>query len=237
MKRTIIKGCRTSNPTVETRTVVINRGGTIIEVQNDPCFEGPTVTVKGANTKKFWDEHPNDGNRVQMSEGAKLLSKKLEADPKLAAEMGVSNEDTAKLKEGRTDLPNHTVHHLHTGSGDDCDVQLVRKPDHQKNPHKGGMLTSNKDRMNKEAEKQGTLPQNEFERMRNNVEFLMHKHPKATSAGVGVATTAVLCGGYDWVCKKLGRKPSNWGYAACTAIGVAAGVITHSKLNDGKIYL
>ena len=168
---------------------------------------------------------------------AMLIAAKLEADPKLAAKMEVSNEDTAKLKEGRTDLPNHTVHHLHTGSGEDCDVQLVRKPDHQKNPHCGGMSTSNKDRMKREAEKQGALPKNEFERMRNNVEFWMHKHPKATGAGVGVATTGVLCGGYAWVCKKLGCKPSNWGFAACAAIGIAAGVITHNKLNDGKIYL
>ena len=97
MKRCKIRGCRSSNPTVPTRTVVINRGGNIIEVQEDPCFEGPTVTVEGANTKKFWDEHPNDGNRVQMSEGAKLLGRKLEADPKLAAKMEVSNEVTAKL--------------------------------------------------------------------------------------------------------------------------------------------
>ena len=52
-----------------------------------------------------------------------------------------------------------------------------------------------------------------------------------------IATTGVLCGGYAWACKKLGRKPSNWGYAACTAIGVAAGVITNRKTNNKKNHL
>ena len=70
-----------------------------------------------------------------------LIAAKLEADTKQAAEMGVSNDDIAKLKIGRTDLSNHTMHYMHTGNGDDCEIRLVRKSDHQQNSHKGGLIT------------------------------------------------------------------------------------------------
>ena len=72
---------------------------------------------------------------------AMLIAAKLEADTKQAAEMGVSNDDIAKLKAGRTDLPNHTMHYTHTGNGDDCEIRLVRISDHLQNSHKGGLIT------------------------------------------------------------------------------------------------
>ncbi len=237
MKRTIINCSQTNNPTVETRTEVKNIDGVIIEMQNTPNFDGPTVTVKGGNSKEFWAQHPTDGNRVQMSMGAKLLGKLFEAHPEEANRMGVSAEDIDKLKAGKTRLPNHTLHHRHSGNKEDCPIQGVNKKEHQQNPHRCGMLTSNQDKMGEEAEKQGTLPRNGFERVCNNVEFWMHKHPVATGIGVGVATTGALCGGYGWICKKFGRKSSKWGYAACLLIGTAMGVVAHKHLNDGKTYL
>lgn len=236
MKTCKIKSCKANNPKIKTKTEVINRKGTIIEVRNVPNFDGPTVTVKGANSDEFWRKHPKNGDKIQKSMAAKLLAKKFEKNLEYARKWGFTSDDIAMLKNGQA--PNGwELHHENTGGYNDSRIKLVRTNDHEQNPHKLGMLTGNKDRMNKEAEKQGTLPKNKLERMRNNTEFWMHKHPVATGTGVGVATTGVLCGGYAWVCKKLGRKPSNWGYAACTAIGIAAGVITHSKLNDGKIYL
>ncbi len=237
MKRTIINCSQTNNPTVETRTEVKNIDGVIIEMQNTPNFDGPTVTVKGGNSKEFWAKHPTDGNRVQMSMGAKLLGEHFEAHPEEANRIGVSAEDIAKLKAGETRLSNHTLHHKHTGNKNDCDIQIVNKEEHKQNPHRGGMLTSNQDKMGEEAEKQGTLPKNEFERMYNTVSFNAHKHPVATGMIVGAVTSATLCCGYAFVSKKLGIKPKNWGYAACLLIGTAMGVVTHQHLNDGKTYL
>ena len=237
MKTARINGLKTNMPTVETRTVVKNIDGNIIEVQNAPRFDGPTATVKGGNSEEFWIQHPNDGNRVQMSMGAKLLGEHFEADPEDANRMGVSAEDIAKLKVGETNLPNHTLHHEHTGDKEDCDIQIVNKEDHQQNPHRGGMLTSNQDRMREEAEKQGTLPKNKFERMCNTVSFNAHKHSVATGTIIGIGTSAMLCGGYAFVSKKLGLKPNGWGYTACLLAGTIMGVVTHNHLNDGKVYL
>lgn len=237
MKKAIINGLKTNKPTVETGTVVKNIEGNIIEVQNAPRFDGPTVTVKGGNSKEFWAQHPNNGNTVQMSMGAKLLGKHFEAHPEDASRMGVSAEDIAKLKAGETNLPNHTLHHEHTGNKNDCDIQIVNKEDHKQNPHRGGMLTSNQDRMRKEAEKQGTLPKNKFERICNTVNFNAHKHPVTAGAVAGIGTSAMLCGGYAFVSKKLGVEPNSWGYAACLLVGTAMGVLTHNHLNDRKVYL
>lgn len=237
MKRTLIYSSRTNNPTVETRTEVKNIDGTIIEMRNTPNFDGPTVTVKGGNSKEFWAQHPNDGNKVQMSMAAKLLGEHFEAHPEDANRMGISAEDVAKLKAGETNLPNHTIHHKHTGNKDDCDMQIVDKNKHRENPHRGGMLTSNQDRMREEAEKQGTLPKSKFERVRNTVSFNAHKHPIAAGTIVGIGTSAMLCGGYAYVSKKLGRKPNGWGYTACLLVGTVMGVVAHNHLNDGKVYL
>ncbi len=237
MKRTKINGLKTNAPTVETKTVVKNIDGNIIEIQNAPCFDGPTVTVKGGNSSEFWNQHSKDGNKVQMSMGAKLLGAHFEAHPEDAKTLGITAEDIIKLKDGNINLPNHTIHHEHTGEKDDCNMQGVRKEDHRRNPHRGGMLTNNQDKMNEEAEKQGTLPKNEFERIRNTISFKAHKHPVAIGVAVGMGTSAMLCGGYAFVSKKLGIKPNGWGYTVCVLAGTVMGVVTHNHLNDGKIYL
>lgn len=237
MKRTIINGLNTNSPTVETQTVVKNIDGNIVEIQNSPRFDGPTVTVKGGNSREFWDRHPHNGNKVQMSKGAELIGNHLENHPNEAKKIGVSAEDIKNLKAGKTDFPNHTLHHKHTGKRDDCDIQLVRKEDHQQNPHRGGMLTSNQDKMREEAQKQGTLPKNKFERTCNTINFNAHKHPVATGMIIGAGTSAMLCGIYAVVSQKLGTKPTGMGYAVCLLTGTLTGIAAHNRLNDGKTYL
>lgn len=236
MKTTKINGLKTHTPTVETKTEVKNIDGNIIEIQNEPQFDGPTVTVKGGNSKEFWGRYPRNGNKVQMSMGAKLLAGYFELHPKEAEKIGVSAEDIALLKAGKTSLPNHTLHHKNTAKKNDCDIQLVRKKQHNKNPHRAGMYTSNQDKMRAEAEKQGTLPKNKFERACNNIKFQAHKHPVMSGMTIGIGTSALLCGGYAFISKKFGFKPNGWGYAVCMLAGTIMGVATHNHLNDGKIY-
>ena len=61
MKTTKINGLKTHTPTVETKTEVKNIDGNIIEIQNEPQFDGPTVTVKGGTTKGLRGRNPRKG--------------------------------------------------------------------------------------------------------------------------------------------------------------------------------
>ena len=62
-----IKTLRTSQVTVETKTVVINYGdGQIAEFTDVPDFKGPRVHLPGANSPEFWEKNPNSGYRKQM---------------------------------------------------------------------------------------------------------------------------------------------------------------------------
>lgn len=237
MKITKIQGLRTGHPTVRFQTVVKNIDGNLIEVQNSPCFDGPTVNIKGGNSDEFWRRHPVNGNKVQMATGAKLLAEYFKQYPNEAVKIGVSAGDIINLKAGKTKLPNHTLHHEHTGNGNDCKIQLVRKIDHQRNPHRGGMLTSNKDRMRKAAETQRTMPKNTFERMCNSVNFNAHKYPATASIIIGAGISSIFCRGYVLAAKTLDVKPNAWGYATCMLIGTAIGIVVHSHLKDGKTYL
>lgn len=230
--RTRIKTLRTSQVTVKTKTVVKNYGnGQIAEFTDVPDFEGPRVHLPGANSPEFWEKNPNSGYRKQMEMASKELYRQCTDNPKLCEEHNLTSSDLDNLQAGKTP-EGRTWHHDHSPKND-CDMVLVDEKVHKKNPHCGSSLTSNNDKMKARLSK----PASKLEEMKNTADYYVHKYKMTTSIASGVAVAGTTSALYYWGCKKLGRKPSGWGYAACAVIGGITSALVHGKLNDGKIYL
>ena len=227
-----IKCLRTSQVTVEMKTVVKNYGnGQIAEFTDVPDFEGPRVHLPGANSPEFWEKNPKSGYRLQAKMASKELYHRCADNPKLCEEYNLSSSDLDSLQAGKAP-EGRTWHHDHSPKND-CDLELVDKAKHKSNPHYGGSLTSNNDRMKEQLPKPGS----KWEEMKNKADFYVHKQKMTTSIASGIAVGGAAAGLYHCGCKGLGLKPSKWGYAACAVLGGIASALVHSKLNDGKIYL
>lgn len=232
MTRSRIKTLRTSQVTVETKTVVKNYGnGQIAEFTEVPDFKGPRVHLPRANSPEFWEKNPNSGYREQMEMASKELYRQCTDNPILCEEHNLTSSDLDNLQAGKTP-EGRTWHHDHSPKND-CDMVLVDEKEHKINPHCGSSLTSNNDKMKARLPK----PSSKLEEMTNKADFYVHKHKIASSIVSGVVVGGTTAALYHCGCKKLGRKASAWGYVTCAIIGGIASALVHSKLNDGKIYL
>jgi hypothetical protein len=241
MKRTQINSLRGQSHDVLLKTEVKNYDGNIVEFVNTPQFSGPRVCVPGANSKKFWSEHSKDGYKEQMRMGAKLLYKEYIANPKKFNDLNLTPEEIANLQAGKDVISDRLVlHHTHSnslnGTTTDCEIQLVRKEQHDIK-HRGGSYSSNNDRVKNKIKEKGNWEESKLKRAINTLEFEAYKHPIATSAGAGGILGGLFCGAYKAGGKLFGYKPTNAGYVVAFSIGATiGGLATYNKLNDGKIY-
>ena len=226
-----IKTLRTSQVTVETKTVVINYGdGQIAEFTDVPDFKGPRVHLPGANSPEFREKNPNSGYRKQMEMASKELYRRCTDNPNLCEEYNLSSSDLDSLQAGKTP-EGYTWHHDHSPK-DDCDMVLVDETVHKTNLHYGGSYSSNNDRMKARLPK----PDSKWEEMKNKADFYVHKHKMTTSIGSGIAVYVATAALYHWGCKKLGWKTSGWGYTTCAVISGVTSALVYGKLNDGKTF-